>query len=162
MLERASRELPQDGRISAALNELRTLAQSMRGAEVSIDLGELRGYQYHSGVVFAAYCDGLPNALARGGRYDEVGKYFGRARPATGFSLDLKELAGFVPGESLCTGILAPAEVDAALSARISALRAAGEVVVLALPGHDKHSWQPCCNRELVQRSGAWVVDNIS
>ena len=162
VLERAARELPQDGRISAALSELRTLAQSMRGAEVSIDLGELRGYQYHSGVVFAAYCDGLPNALARGGRYDEVGKYFGRARPATGFSLDLKELAGFVPGESLCTGILAPAEVDAALSARISALRAAGEVVVLALPGHDKHSWQPCCNRELVQRSGAWVVDNIS
>ena len=162
VLERAARELPQDGRISAALSELRTLAQSMRGAEVSIDLGELRGYQYHSGVVFAAYCDGLPNALARGGRYDEVGKYFGRARPATGFSLDLKELAGFVPGESLCTGILAPVEADAALSARISALRAAGEVVVLALPGHDKHSWRPCCNRELIQRSGAWVVDNIS
>ena len=162
VLERAAHELPQDGRISAALSELRTLAQSMRGAQVSIDLGELRGYQYHSGVVFAAYCDGLPNALARGGRYDEVGKYFGRARPATGFSLDLKELAGFAPGESLCTGILAPTGADAALSDKITALRAAGEVVVLALPGHDKHSWQPCCNRELVQRSGTWVVDNIS
>ena len=162
VLERAAHELPQDGRISAALSELRTLAQSMRGAQVSIDLGELRGYQYHSGVVFAAYCDGLPNALARGGRYDEVGKYFGRARPATGFSLDLKELAGFVPGESMCTGILAPIDADAALSDKITELRAAGEVVVLALPGHDKHSWQPCCNRELVQRSGAWVVEPIS
>ena len=162
VLERAAHELPQDGRISAALSELRTLAQSMRGAQVSIDLGELRGYQYHSGVVFAAYCDGLPNALARGGRYDEVGKYFGRARPATGFSLDLKELAGFVPGESMCIGILAPVADDAALNHKIAALRAAGEIVVLALPGHDKHSWQPCCNRELIQRNGAWVVENIS
>ena len=162
VLERAEHELPQDGRISAALSELRTLAQSMRGAQVSIDLGELRGYQYHSGVVFAAYCDGLPNALARGGRYDEVGKYFGRARPATGFSLDLKELAGFVPGESMCIGILAPVADDAALNHKIAALRAAGEIVVLALPGHDKHSWQPCCNRELIRRSGTWVVEPIS
>ena len=162
VLERAARELPADTRISAALADLRTLAQAMRGAEVSIDLAELRGYQYHSGVVFAAYCDGLSNALARGGRYDEVGKSFGRARAATGFSLDLKELAGFVPGENLCTGILAPMNDNAALSAKVATLRAAGEVVVLALPGHDKHSWQPCCNRELIQRNGAWVVENIS
>ena len=162
VLERAARELPADPRISAALADLRTLARAMRGAEVSIDLAELRGYQYHSGVVFAAYCDGLSNALARGGRYDEVGKSFGRARAATGFSLDLKELAGFVPGENLCTGILAPMNDNATLSAKVATLRAAGEVVVLALPGHDKHSWQPCCNRELIQRNGAWVVENIS
>ena len=162
VLDRAVRELPNDARVVAALGELRTLAQAMRGAEVSIDLAELRGYQYHSGVVFAAYCEGLPNALARGGRYDEVGKHFGRARPATGFSLDLKELASFAPGENLCTGILAPVEDEPALRDKITALRAAGEIVVLALPGHDKHSWQPCCNRALIRRTGVWVVEPIS
>jgi ATP phosphoribosyltransferase regulatory subunit len=162
VLDRAARELPLDARITAALGELRTLAQAMRGAEVSIDLAELRGYQYHSGVVFAAYCEGLPNALARGGRYDEVGKHFGRARPATGFSLDLKELASFAPGENLCTGILAPLDDAQTLRDKIAALRAAGEIVVPALPGHDKHSWQPCCNRELLRRNGDWVVEPIS
>ena len=165
VLARAARELPQDARIAAALADLGTLAQAMRGAEVSIDLAELRGYQYHSGVVFAAYCDGLSNAIARGGRYDEVGKWFGRARPATGFSLDLKELASLVPGENLCSGVLAPMagpDGDAGLRDKVAALRAAGEVVVLALPGHDKRSWQPCCNRELIQRNGVWVVENLS
>ena len=165
VLARAARELPQDARIAAALADLGTLAQAMRGAEVSIDLAELRGYQYHSGVVFAAYCDGLSNAIARGGRYDEVGKWFGRARPATGFSLDLKELASLVPGENLCSGVLAPMagpDGDAGLRDKVAALRAAGEVVVLALPGHDKRSWQPCCNRELIQRNGVWVVEKLS
>ena len=165
VLARAARELPQDARIAAALADLGTLAQAMRGAEVSIDLAELRGYQYHSGVVFAAYCDGLSNAIARGGRYDEVGKWFGRARPATGFSLDLKELASLVPGENLCSGVLAPMagpDGDAGLRDKVAALRAAGEVVVLALPGHDKRSWHPCCNRELIQRNGVWVVEKLS
>ena len=165
VLARAARELPPDARIAAALADLGTLAQAMRGAEVSIDLAELRGYQYHSGVVFAAYCDGLSNAIARGGRYDEVGKWFGRARPATGFSLDLKELASLVPGENLCSGVLAPMagpDGDAGLRDKVAALRAAGEVVVLALPGHDRRSWQPCCNRELIQRNGVWVVENLS
>ena len=165
VLARAARELPPDARITAALADLGTLAQAMCGAEVSIDLAELRGYQYHSGVVFAAYCDGLSNAIARGGRYDEVGKWFGRARPATGFSLDLKELAGLVPGENVCSGVLAPmaaADGDVALRDKVAALRAAGEVVVLALPGHDKRSWQPCCNRELIQRNGVWVVEKLS
>ena len=165
VLARAARELPPDARITAALADLGRLAQAMRGAEVSVDLAELRGYQYHSGVVFAAYCDGLSNAIARGGRYDEVGKWFGRARPATGFSLDLKELASLVPGENLCSGVLAPMaglDGDAGLCDKVTALRSAGEVVVLALPGHDKRSWQPCCNRELIQRNGVWVVEKLS
>jgi ATP phosphoribosyltransferase regulatory subunit len=63
---------------------------------VSFDLAELRGYHYHSGVVLDAYCDGVTGAVARGGRYDEVGKAFGRARPATGFSIYLRSLAGAV------------------------------------------------------------------
>ncbi len=162
VLERAARELPQDARITAALNELRGLTAQMRGAEVSIDLAELRGYQYHSGVVFAAYCAGVPNAIARGGRYDEVGKSFGRARPATGFSLDLKELASVAPGVRGIGAILAPMDADPALHGKIAALRSAGDVVVTALPGHDKHSWQPPCDRELVQRGGVWAVEKIS
>ena len=60
----------------------------------SFDLAELRGYRYHSGVVFDAYCKGVTGAVARGGRYDEVGRAFGRSRPATGFSIDLRALAG--------------------------------------------------------------------
>ena len=162
VLERAAQALPQDARISAALNQLRELTAQMRGAEISIDLAELRGYQYHSGVVFAAYCEGVPNAIARGGRYDEVGKSFGRARPATGFSLDLKELANVSPGLRGAGAILAPVDADPALRSKITALRAAGDVVVAALPGHDKHSWQPPCDRELVRRGSGWVVENIS
>jgi ATP phosphoribosyltransferase regulatory subunit len=158
----ARRELPRHPRIAAALADLEALAATVPAGMLSIDLAELRGYQYHSGVVFAAYTPGLPNAIARGGRYDEVGKVFGRARPATGFSLDLRELAAFVPGEAQCVGILAPwlagAEAEAALSAKMTELRAAGEVVVHALPGHDKASWQPCCNRELVRQGDGWVV----
>jgi len=60
----------------------------------SFDLAELRGYHYHSGVVFDAYCDGVTGVVARGGRYDDVGRAFGRARPATGFSIDLRAMAG--------------------------------------------------------------------
>ena len=157
----ARRELPPHARISAALDDLETLARAMPAQQASIDLAELRGYQYHSGVVFAAYVDGLPNAIARGGRYDEVGKIFGRARPATGFSLDLRELAAFIPSQAQCVGILAPWLSDTSLQAKIAELRAAGEVVVHALPGHDKASWQPCCNRELTQRGGVWVVENL-
>lgn len=158
VIEAARRELPAHARITAALNDLDTLAAAMPAGQASIDLAELRGYQYHSGVVFAAYIDGLPNAIARGGRYDEVGRIFGRARPATGFSLDLRELAAFIPSQAQSVGILAPWQEDAALTAKIAELRAAGEMVVQALPGHDKASWEPCCNRELVSRGGVWTV----
>ena len=162
VLVQAERALPSDARIGTALAELRTLIAQMRGAQVSIDLAELRGYQYHSGVVFAAYVESLPNAIARGGRYDEVGKSFGRARPATGFSLDLKELAAVAATQPHPGAILAPLDESEALRAKVAALRAAGEVVVPDLPGHDKRSWQPPCNRELVLRAGAWTVISIS
>ena len=154
--------LPDLPRIHTALADLDVLADSISGARISVDLAELRGYQYHSGVVFAAYADGLPNALARGGRYDEVGRAFGRARPATGFSLDLRELARLAPEERICEGILAPWSADANLMRRIDELRAAGEVVVVALPGHDRISWEPCCNRELKRSGGTWFVEPIN
>jgi ATP phosphoribosyltransferase regulatory subunit len=92
VLEEAQKKLPKLEAIKHALATLRKLAKACK-FPASFDLAELRGYHYHSGVVFDAYCDGVTGAVARGGRYDEVGKAFGRARPATGFSIDLRSLA---------------------------------------------------------------------
>ena len=99
VLDTAEKRLPRLGEVSKALQTLRALAKSCP-VPISFDLAELRGYHYHSGVVFDAYCAGGagPSSIliARGGRYDEVGKAFGRARPATGFSVDLRSVAGVV------------------------------------------------------------------
>ena len=96
VLDLAEKKLPRLAELTRALGTLRKLAKACR-FPASFDLAELRGYHYHTGVVFDAYCDGAGAAsqpVARGGRYDEVGKAFGRARPATGFSIDLRGLAG--------------------------------------------------------------------
>ena len=97
VLRVASRRLPRLPAIARALATLRALARACP-VPASFDLAELRGYHYHSGVVFDAYCEGVAGAVARGGRYDEVGKAFGRARPATGFSIDLRSLAAASAG----------------------------------------------------------------
>lgn len=101
ILQAGRAALPDNARIRAALDTLEQLTSSLqeRGIELALDLAELRGYGYHSGVVFAAYTGGHSRAIALGGRYDEAGKAFGRARPATGFSLDLRELVEATPGE---------------------------------------------------------------
>jgi ATP phosphoribosyltransferase regulatory subunit len=95
ILSRAEKTLPKLPPLKKALAALRALARACP-VKVSFDLAELRGYHYHSGVVFDAYCKGVTGPVARGGRYDEVGKAFGRARPATGFSIDLRSVAGVV------------------------------------------------------------------
>jgi len=92
VLDEAEAKLPKLPEVTRAVATLRKLAKACK-FPASFDLAELRGYHYHSGVVFDAYCDGVAGAVARGGRYDEVGKAFGRARPATGFSIDLRSLA---------------------------------------------------------------------
>jgi len=92
VLALADKKLPAIAPVKRALATLRALAKACP-VPASFDLAELRGYHYHSGVVFDAYCEGVAGAVARGGRYDEVGKAFGRARPATGFSIDLRSLA---------------------------------------------------------------------
>jgi ATP phosphoribosyltransferase regulatory subunit len=92
VLSLAESKLPKLPEIARALATLRALAK-VCPVPASFDLAELRGYHYHSGVVFDAYCEGVAGAVGRGGRYDEVGKAFGRARPATGFSIDLRCLA---------------------------------------------------------------------
>jgi ATP phosphoribosyltransferase regulatory subunit len=92
VLALAEKKLPAIAQVKRALATLHALARACP-VPASFDLAELRGYHYHSGVVFDAYCEGVAGAVARGGRYDEVGKAFGRARPATGFSIDLRGLA---------------------------------------------------------------------
>ena len=95
VLDVAARRLPKLPALTQALNTLRALAEACP-VPISFDLAELRGYHYHSGIVFDAYCAGVAGPVARGGRYDEVGKAFGRARPATGFSIDLRAVTGVV------------------------------------------------------------------
>jgi len=157
MLERAARSLPRYPEIKAALRDLKVLSRKGR-IPVSVDLADLRGYHYHSGVVFAAYAPGLANAVALGGRYDEVGKAFGRARPATGFSMDLRDLARAAPRDMRGAAVCAPYSTDPGLEAAVRKLRAGGEVVVVALPGHAAARVQPDCDRELVKRQGKWIV----
>ncbi|MDE2354511.1 MAG: ATP phosphoribosyltransferase regulatory subunit [Betaproteobacteria bacterium] len=98
VLNQAHRLLPQVPEIRQALSELEAVAAHFgQRVQLAFDLAELRGYHYHSGLVFAAYAEGYPDAVARGGRYDDIGRAFGRARPATGFSLDLRELLPSLP-----------------------------------------------------------------
>ncbi|MGN6317287.1 ATP phosphoribosyltransferase regulatory subunit [Trinickia sp.] len=159
VLEAARQRLPQWPAITRALDDLSFLAAHVEGAQAAIDLADLRGYAYHSGVMFSAYVDGVPNALARGGRYDHVGQAYGRARPATGFSLDLREVARISPIEARSSAILAPWKHDDVLRERVAALRDGGEVVIQALPGHDHALDEFAFDRVLVERDGAWVVE---
>ncbi|WP_109481611.1 ATP phosphoribosyltransferase regulatory subunit [Paraburkholderia sp. C35] len=162
VLEEARARLPNAPEISRALDDLAFLAKQVDGAEVMIALADLRGYAYHSGVMFSAYVDGVPNAVARGGRYDKVGQAYGRARAATGFSLDLREIARISPIEARSSAILAPWQHDEALRTSVAALRDAGEVVIQALPGHDHALDEFACDRVLVERNGQWVVESKS
>jgi ATP phosphoribosyltransferase regulatory subunit len=156
VLDRARRELPALAAIHAALDELEQLSQRCGIEDPSFDLSDMHGYRYHTGVTFVAYLEGLPDAVVRGGRYDDIGKAFGRARPATGFSIDLRNLtrAG-ENGEP--RAVLAPCGFDAALLDRIDELRAAGAIVVQRLTADDLPAgW--VFDRELRCVSGAWRV----
>lgn len=160
MLARARRELPNSLSIGRDLDTLETLARAVQapGVEVSVDLSELGGFNYESGLVFAAFAEGSRDALARGGRYDEVGASFGRARPATGFTMDLRPLAARAKGNGQRRAILAPCAEDARLREEIARLRAAGEVVIVDLPGHDESRQELGCDRRLEKKDGTWRV----
>ena len=162
VLARAREVLPATPGIVRALAELAALAGSALGrAEVAIDLADLRGYQYESGAMFALYVPGLPNAVARGGRYDHVGEAFGRARPATGFSLDLRELARLLPTAERKHSIRAPWGNAPELREKIAQLRSAGEVVIQSLPGHDNEQDEFECDRVLVLEDSNWILQNL-
>ena len=161
VLAKAKKVLPQHVAIDQALVGLERLVvavSSSSGLETSIDLADLRGYQYHSGVMFAAYVDKLPQPIARGGRYDHVGQAFGRARPATGFSLDLLTLANLSPLKVRKLAIAAPWLEDISLSKAITALRDSGEVVVQVMAGEKVEAAEYECDRELVKQGNSWEV----
>ncbi|SHG53839.1 ATP phosphoribosyltransferase regulatory subunit [Massilia sp. CF038] len=162
VLARAREVLPELPGIARALAELAALAGSALGrAEVAIDLADLRGYAYESGAMFALYVPGLPNAVARGGRYDHVGEAFGRARPATGFSLDLRELARLLPTAERKHSIRAPWGNAPELREQIAQLRKAGEVVIQSMPGHDNEQDEFECDRVLVLEDSNWILKNL-
>jgi ATP phosphoribosyltransferase regulatory subunit len=163
ILDEARRRLPNYPEIGCALDDLASVASQLQGkvAHLCIDLAELRGYHYHSGVVFAAYAEGWADAIAQGGRYDEVGRAFGRSRPATGFSMDLRSLCEGLPTPVLPKGILAPYIQNAALQDTIAALRAQGEMVVVDLPGHEAQRGEYECDRLLVAQDDLWKIANI-
>lgn len=161
VIDRARAVLPCLPNILKALDELDLLVSLVGTTNITIDLADLRGYQYHSGIMFAAYVPGLPNAVARGGRYDHVGEAFGRARPATGFSMDLRELARLLPGAKRKQAILAPWSGDSSLQIKINDLRNAGEIVIQSLPGHENDQDEFDCDQVVVFENGNWILKKL-
>ncbi|MBK6675427.1 MAG: ATP phosphoribosyltransferase regulatory subunit [Rhodocyclaceae bacterium] len=161
VLDEAARRLPTRGDIVAAIANLRRLAVDLADLPIGFDLADLRGYHYHNGVVFAAYCDGAPGAVALGGRYDNVGECFGCKRAATGFSMDLRELVKLSPRPELPGAILAPWPEDKEVHEEVERLRRRGEAVVLALPGHAGFWREAGCDRALVRRGAEWIVETL-
>ena len=161
ILERAGRELAGGGKeVERGLADLGALVRAVRvrrpDVELHVDLAELRGYRYHTGFVFAAFVPGYGQEVARGGRYDEIGGVFGRARAATGFSADLKTLIALqTSGDDAAAEdvVTAPWSDDPALLGAIRELRSDGERVVQRLPGEVTRG-----TRCLERRAGRWVV----
>ena len=150
--------------VRAALANLETVAAAVArtGRPVYFDLAELRGYRYYTGVVFSAYAPGQGQAVAQGGRYDGIGRAFGRARAATGFSADLRRLSRLTVGEAAkMNAVLAPCGESAAMDQAIARLRANGERVVQRLPGSSADARELGCDRELIQQNGQWTVKPV-
>jgi ATP phosphoribosyltransferase regulatory subunit len=163
VLAKARKQLPDYPEIRAALDDLQRISIQLLPlvSSVGIDLADLRGYHYHSGMVFAAYHAGSHDAIALGGRYDDLGKSFGRARAATGFSMDLRQLYRLLPPQAAKPGVCAPYVDDAALRDKIAQLRASGEAVVVDLLGDATLRKELQCDRELVLRNGVWQVVSL-
>ncbi len=163
ILAKAFQVLPATPAIKKALDSLQQVSSAIDqlGASVSFDLSELRGYHYHSGIVFAAYAKGYKGPLALGGRYDEVGQSFGRARPATGFSLDLRGVVSALPPAQSNMAIYAPVSADPALANKIASLRNEGRVVIEALDGADADLNELNCNQMLEHYNSGWHVVDV-
>ncbi len=173
VLDKAREALPKVPAIHKALDDLQALVQQAPDLPLFFDLSDLRGYHYHSGIVFAAYCQGHSAAMVLGGRYDGIGAAFGRARPATGFSLDLRELCRLaslpVPQAAVFATALTTDATDDERQARAQAiklLRERGECVIDALPGETRQGTGhtqivysgTICDRELIHIQGKWVL----
>lgn len=148
-----------------ALTELEAIHQLIQSRfpdmPIYFDCSELRGYHYHTGVVFAAYLPGQGQAIAKGGRYDHIGEKFGRARPATGFSADIKNLVTYYNNKPSSDIIFAPAENDVLLAKKIAELREQGQKVVQALPGQVENAEAMGCTQQLIFRNGRWGIASV-
>jgi len=157
VLRDAQRQLPGSAALDAALEQLAQLADGCPVDAVSVDLADLHGFRYHTGMTFAVYVPGLSGPLLRGGRYDDIGLAFGRARPATGFSLlDLREAARLAAVDPV-RAIRAPRAGPDGLEDAVTRLRENGEVVVRAEAGAEP-GVALTIDRELAWQSGTWSV----
>jgi ATP phosphoribosyltransferase regulatory subunit len=164
IIEHAREQLKQAGPdVLAAIDYLGDVAEGVsqhnKDIRLNVDLAELHGYHYHTGVVFGAFVPQLGQEIARGGRYDDIGEIFGRARPATGFSTDLKQLIDL----SCCDievpqKILAPAEQDESLRLKIEKLRSEGYSVCRMLTGQIDDAAAMGCTQKLEQVNGQWQL----
>ena len=148
------------------IDEVKALAESITGqteVSINVDLAELRGYHYHTGMVYTAFVPGEGDGIAFGGRYDDIGSAFGRARPATGFSTDVKSL---LKHQSIInktpSSIFAPASVDVALHEKINTLRKTGSIVVEELEGQQASASEMNCDQQLTIENGEWIVKDIN
>jgi len=166
-IDRAREQLKQAGPdVVCAIDYLEQVAQGVskhnRDVNLNIDLAELHGYHYHTGVVFGAFVPRIGQEIARGGRYDDIGKIFGRARAATGFSTDLKQLLGLSTQDiEMPQKILAPVDEDEALQAKIETLRAEGYCVSRMLPGQLDDAAAMGCSQKLAKINGQWQLVSI-
>ena len=160
VLAKARSLFPDEPEVLTALDELDAVLAGVQDAfpnvGVYVDLTELRGFRYHTGLVFAVYLEGRGSAVAKGGRYDNIGAVFGRDRPATGFAIDLKALVDDAAhSDAMDVPVIAPQSDDAALRAAVNALRSAGRTVVMDVaPGVDL----PNAER-LILSDGEWVIE---
>ena len=163
VLDRARAVFAEEDVVQGALDELESVLDRVReafpGVGLYVDLTELRGFRYHTGLVFAVYLEGRGSAVAKGGRYDNIGAVFGRDRPATGFAIDLKALVENASrAESEAPPIIAPRGEDPKLLAAIRALRASGRTVAIDLgEGVEMGGAQ-----RLILNEGEWVLEESS
>ncbi len=161
VIDRARTVLPNIAGVTVALDTLAQLLGALDDVSVGVDLADVGTYGYHTGVTFSIYADGWHDALVQGGRYDNVSLAFGRARPATGFSLDLRKLAaGLLPAVAT-PAVRAPAGQDQVLRAAVQALRQEGHIVVQVFPGETATHDEFVFDRELVLQSGQWKMQRV-
>lgn len=156
-LDKVRSRLPSLPTVELGFMQLAAVANALKNqVSISFDLAELRGDFYHTGLMFAAYASGWSEAIARGGRYDNVGQRFGRARPATGFSLDLRDMLRILPASGAALGIKVDSSLAVSACEQIQKLRADGEVVIVDYLGEAAEALN--CNRQLVFHNDTWQV----
>ena len=150
------------------LADLEYLAEKLRisfpSLPISFDLAELRGYHYHTGVVFAAFVPEIGREISRGGRYDNIGAVFGRSRPATGFSADLKLLTSLARKKGYSEvdeKIFAPYTDDSDLTAMVRDLRANGRTVIQQLPGQQGDAVNLGCSSQIEKNGSDWIISPL-